>query len=48
MSPMLPDVQALAGEIGPHGTGTAGEQATTEFVAPRLSALGIPRERQIG
>ncbi len=46
MSPMLPDVQVLAGEIGPRGTGTAGEEAAAEFVAARLSALEIPMERQ--
>lgn len=43
---MLSDVQVLAGEIGPRGTGTAGEEAAAEFVAARLSAMGIPMERQ--
>jgi hypothetical protein len=43
---MLSDVQVLAGEIGPRGTGTAGEEAAAEFVAERLSVLGVPMERQ--
>jgi hypothetical protein len=43
---MLSDVQVLAGEIGPRGTGSAGEEAAAEFVAARLSALGVPVERQ--
>jgi hypothetical protein len=43
---MLADVQVLAGEIGPRGTGTAGEAAAAEFVAGRLAALGLPVERQ--
>lgn len=43
---MLSDVQVLAGEIGPRGTGTAGEEAAAEFVAERLSVLGVPVERQ--
>lgn len=42
---MLADVQALAGEIGPRGTGTAGEAAAAELVAARLTALGLPVER---
>lgn len=46
MSQMLSDVQALAGEIGPRGTGTSGEEAAAEFVADRLSALGLQVERE--
>jgi hypothetical protein len=41
---MLSDVQALAGGIGPRGTGTAGE--AEDFVAERLSRLGLPVEWQ--
>jgi acetylornithine deacetylase/succinyl-diaminopimelate desuccinylase-like protein len=43
---MLSDVQALAGGIGPRGTGTAGEAAAADFVAERLSRLGLPVEWQ--
>jgi hypothetical protein len=43
---MLSDVRALAGDIGPRGTGTAGEAAAADFVAQRLSALGLPVERR--
>ena len=43
---MLSDVQVLAGEIGPRGTGTVGEEAAAEYVAERLSALGMPVEAQ--
>jgi hypothetical protein len=43
---MLSHVQALAGEIGPRGTGTPGEEAAAEYVAGRLSALGLRVERQ--
>mgnify|MGYP001823216895 CR=1 FL=1 len=45
MSQMLSDVQSLAEEIGPRGTGTPGEEAAAEFVAGRLSALGFEVER---
>jgi hypothetical protein len=45
MSPMLSDVQALAGQIGTRGTGTSGEKAAAEFVADRLSVLGLQVER---
>jgi hypothetical protein len=44
---MLADVQALAGQIGPRGTGTAGEEAAAEFVTERLAALGLPVERVV-
>jgi hypothetical protein len=47
MSSMLAHVGALAGEIGPRGTGTPGERAAADFVTARLSALGLPVERQI-
>jgi hypothetical protein len=47
MSRIQADVQALAGEIGPRGTGTTGEEAAADFVAGRLSALGVPVERQL-
>lgn len=43
---MLSDVQVLADEIGPRGTGTTAEEAAAEFVAARLAALGLPVERQ--
>jgi len=43
---MLSDVQVLAGEIGPRGTGTSGEGAAADFVAERLSTLELPVERQ--
>jgi hypothetical protein len=46
MSRMLSDVQHLAGEIGPRGTGMWGEEAAAEFVAGRLSELGLPVERE--
>lgn len=43
---MLAHARALAGDIGPRGTGTAGEEAAAAYVAERLSALGLPVERQ--
>jgi hypothetical protein len=43
---MLSHLHVLAGEIGPRGTGTAGERAAADFVAERLSELGLPVERQ--
>jgi hypothetical protein len=46
MSRMLSDVQALAGEIGPRGTGTFAEEAAAGFVADRLSALGLQPDRR--
>ena len=46
MSQMLSDVQVLAGELGPRGTGTPGEAAAARFVADRLSALGLQVERE--
>ena len=45
MSQMLADVQTLAGEIGPRGTGTPAEEAAAGFVAGRLSELGLQVER---
>ncbi len=38
-------VRVLAGEIGPRGTGTAGEAAAADYVAGRLAELGLPVER---
>jgi hypothetical protein len=46
MSQMLNDVRALADGIGPRGTGTPGEAAAADFVADRLSALGLQVERE--
>ncbi len=43
---MIADVRTLAGEIGPRGTGTAGEEAAANHVAGRLDQLGLPVERQ--
>jgi hypothetical protein len=42
----LGTVRALASEIGPRGTGTAGEAAARDLVAARLGALGLTVERQ--
>ena len=43
---VLAATQVLAAEIGPRGTGTAGEAAAADFVAQRLAGLGLPVERQ--
>jgi hypothetical protein len=43
---MLRDVIALAGEIGPRGTGTEAERRAADYVAGRLEALGLPVERR--
>lgn len=43
--PPLEHVHILAGEIGPRGTGTAGEAAATDYVAGYLAELGLPVER---
>ncbi len=43
---MIADVRTLAGEIGPRGTGTGGEEAAANHVAGRLKQLGLPVERQ--
>ena len=43
---MLSDVQVLAGEIGPRGTGTSAEETAADYVAGRLSTLELPVERQ--
>jgi hypothetical protein len=40
------DVQVLAGDIGPRGTGTESEAAAARFVAGRLEALGIRAHMQ--
>jgi hypothetical protein len=42
---MLSYAHALAGVIGPRGTGTQGEEKAADYVAERLSALGLPVER---
>ncbi len=47
MSRMLSDVVALAGEIGPRGTGTPGEEAAAHFVVERLAGMELPIEQQI-
>lgn len=44
--PIYSHVRTLAGKIGPRGTGTPGEEAAADYVAERLSALGLPLERQ--
>jgi hypothetical protein len=46
MTLILAHVQVLAGEIGPRGTGTPGEEAAAEYVAGCLAALGLPVEQQ--
>lgn len=43
---LLDDVRHLASEIGPRGTGSNGEAAAADYVAGRLSALGLPIEQQ--
>src|SRR3990170_1952188 len=45
MSSLLEDVRVLAGEIGARGTGTDGEAAAADYVARRLSDLGLPAEQ---
>jgi len=46
MTALFAHVHALAEEIGPRGTGTAGEAAAAAYVADRLTALGLtPEER---
>jgi hypothetical protein len=42
---MLSHARALAGEIGPRGTGTCGEEAAADYVAGQLTALGLQVER---
>jgi hypothetical protein len=42
---MFSHVRALAGEIGPRGTGTRGEEAAADYVAEQLTALGLEVER---
>jgi len=44
---MLSHAKALAGEIGPRGTGTPEEEKAADYVAERLSGLGLPIERHI-
>jgi len=43
---LLAHVKALAGEIGPRGTGTAGEAQAARYVRARLEELGLPVEEQ--
>jgi hypothetical protein len=45
MSRVLEDVRVLAGDVGPRGTGTPGEAAAADYVAGRLSALGLSAEQ---
>ena len=45
MGNLLNDVRALAGTIGPRGTGTPGEKAAAEYVSERLKELGIYSEK---
>jgi hypothetical protein len=45
MSSLLDDVRALAAGIGPRGTGSDGEAAAADYVAQRLSGLGLPSEQ---
>jgi len=45
MSTPLEDVRVLAGDIGPRGTGTPGEAAAADYVANRLSSLGLSVQR---
>ncbi|OGO10316.1 MAG: hypothetical protein A2Y93_13240 [Chloroflexi bacterium RBG_13_68_17] len=42
---MLSDVEALAGSIGPRGTGSPGEWTAAEYVAGRLTGMHWPVER---
>jgi hypothetical protein len=44
--PILADVLALAGEIGPRGTGSPEEAAAADYVAGRLTALGLVGDRR--
>jgi hypothetical protein len=43
---MLAHVQALAGEIGPRGTGTPAEAAAADYVCTQLTSLKLPIERR--
>ena len=42
MNQMVADVHELAATIGPRGTGTSAERAAADYVAGRLTALGLP------
>jgi Peptidase family M28 len=46
MSKLLDDVRHLAGTIGPRGTGTPAEAAAADYVAQRLTDLGMTPEKQ--
>ena len=46
MNQLLADVRELAATIGPRGTGTPGERAAADYVAARLTALGLPVARR--
>jgi hypothetical protein len=43
---MLADLETLAVEIGPRGTGTSGEEEAADYVAKRLTDLGLRAERR--
>ena len=45
MSTPMQDVRVLAGDIGPRGTGTPGEAAAADYVAKRVSDMGLTAER---
>ncbi len=45
MSALLEDVRHLAGTIGPRGTGTPAEAAAADYVAGRLTGLGLASGR---
>ncbi|MFQ6117735.1 MAG: hypothetical protein ACE5LQ_05645 [Candidatus Bipolaricaulia bacterium] len=40
-------MEALAGGIGPRGTGTLGEAQAARYVRKRLEGLGLPAEENI-
>jgi len=42
---MMADLHALAADIGPRGTGTPEEAVAADYVANRLTSMGIPVER---
>lgn len=46
MNQMVADVHELAATIGPRGTGTPAERAAADYVAARLTALGLPVSRR--
>ncbi|MCJ7622600.1 MAG: M28 family metallopeptidase [Anaerolineaceae bacterium] len=46
MKAIFSHVEALAGDIGPRGTGTRGEAQAADYVADILASLGLPIEWQ--